>query len=447
MPILTTVFRRIAIAAVIVLSFGSIASAQSIIRDTEIERILRDMSDPLLRAAGVSPSSVQIRLVQDDRMNAFVSSNRSIFIHTGLIQRLDRADMLQSVIAHEIGHITGGHLTSRAMNMQSAGQASALGIAAGALAGVIVGPEAGIAIATGTVGSAQGQLRTYSRTEESSADQTGVRLLDQAGIDPQAAIDVLNLFAGQELLSASRQDLYARTHPMSSDRISLLQRMADTARSDGNTVPAELAESYARMRGKLDGFIDWPSDALSRLPREGGTIAQRIARAVALHRVPNHAAAIMETDALIALEPQNPFFHELKGQFLFESGQIAAAIPPYRQALALSNNAPLIAGMLGRALVALDTDAANAEALQILTAARARDAGMSLTLRALAIAHSRAGNPGEAALATAEFHAARGNINDAKRFAESARGLLSQGTPAWIRTEDLLRDIDRARSR
>ncbi|MBB5514760.1 putative Zn-dependent protease [Rubricella aquisinus] len=417
------------------------------IRDTEVEQTLRDMTDPLLRAAAVNPSSVRIRLVQDDRMNAFVSSNRTIYIHTGLIQRLDRADMLQAVIAHEIGHITGGHMTSRALNMQTAGNVSALGIAAGALAGVVAGPEAGIAIATGTIGSAQGQLRGFTRTEESAADQTGARILDQAGIDPQAAIDVLDLFAGQELLSEARQDLYARTHPISSDRITFLQRQAATARSKGATVPPAVADQYARLKAKLDGFIDWPSDALSRVPREGGTIPQRITRAVALHRVPDHAAAIRETDMLLMMEPNNPYFHELKGQFLFESGQIAASVAPYRRAMELTDGAPLIAGMLGRALVALDTDEANAEALRILTDARQQDDGMPLMLRALAIAHARAGNEGQAALATAEFHAARGSVPDARRFAENARSLLPQGTPAWIRAEDLLREIERIQPR
>ncbi|RED11369.1 M48 family metalloprotease [Pontivivens insulae] len=416
------------------------ATAQGLIRDAEIEQVLADLTAPLERAAGLAPGSTNIFIVNDREMNAFVTGGQNIFIHSGLIQRLPRADMLQAVIAHELGHITAGHITARSFEIAQAERNSAAGAVLGLIVGLAGAPGAGVAIASGAQGTAEGLLRAYTRDQEATADQLGARYMDLARIDPGAMLDTLDLFRGQDLLSTARQDEYAQSHPLSSTRIDLLSRRADNASSRGATVDPATEEAYRRMQAKFDGFLRGPSDALRRV--EGRTdMAARIQRAVAMHRIPDLGAALREIDAALAIEPQNPWLHELKGQFLLEAGQAEAAVGPYRQAVTLRPDAPLLRAGYGRALLA--TGQNNAEALRQLSAAREGATGTPLSLRALAEAHARAGNTAQAALYTAERYALNREVEDALRFARRAAEGLPNGSPDWIRAQDLIAVLER----
>ena len=416
--------------------------AQSIIRDTEIEETLDEMMAPILAAAGLPDNAVEIYIVQDSSMNAFVSGGANIFLFTGLLETMDRVDMVQAVLAHELAHITAGHQARRGINAQNANRATAVGILLGIAAGLAGAPEAGIAVAAGSQRSAQRSFFAYTRSEEAGADQAGFSYLDRAGIDPQSMLDVLDLFRGQDLESVRYQDPYARTHPPSANRISLLTARVGTARSRGAKPDPALADDFARLQGKLEGFLRSPRDVLRRYDPPQ-TIADRVARAVALHRLPDLQGALAAMDDLIRLEPNNPYHHELKGQFLLEAGRAEQAIGSYERALALKPRAPLIAVGLGRSLLALDTPAANARALEILTEARDGAVGTSLALRALALAHARAGNEGYAASVTAERMVRQGRPADAERFATQAAALLPNGSPEWIRVQDLLQQVRR----
>ena len=435
--------RRLATALSLALTLvAGPALAQGLIRDAEIERTLDRLAAPLVAAAGLNAGSVEILIVNSREMNAFVMPGGRMFIHAGLVQQLDRADMLQAVMAHEIGHIVSGHIEQRALEAQMGGRTSIAGLLLGVLVGAAGAPEAGIFIARGAQGAALGDLLAYTRAQEAAADQSAVRLMERAGIDPGAAIDTLALFRGQELLSSARMDPYARTHPLTSDRIDLLERAAGNSPHRGARPDPATAEAYARMQAKFDGFLRSPRNALDRV--EGRTdMAARIQRAVALHRLPAPADALREIDAAIAIEPQNPWLHELKGQFLLENGQAAAAIGPYRQALALAPGEALLRSGLGQALLALNTAEANREALDLLERARDTMVGTPVSLRALAEAHARAGNQALAALYTAERHALGGSLPDALRFARIARDGLPNGSPGWIRATELLSTLER----
>ncbi|WP_316016167.1 M48 family metalloprotease, partial [Roseobacter sp. HKCCA0434] len=364
--------RLIAILAAMLIAAQ--AQAQGLIRDAEIEATLETLLDPLVAAAGLPRGSVDVYIVNDREMNAFVTPGNNMFIHAGLVQRLDSADMLQAVMAHELGHIVSGHIAQRTVQGASAQRGSIAGLLLGIAVTAAGAPEAGIAIAHGSQGVARRGALAFSRGQEAGADQSSLTILERAGIDPGAALRTLGLFRGQELLSSAQLDPYTLTHPLSSQRYELLERRADNSALRGRPVPPALAEAYARMQAKFDGFLRAPSSAIARV--EGRQdMAARIQRAIGLHRLPSPQQSIAEIDAAIAIEPNNPWLHELKGQFLYESGNAAAAVPSYRRALQLAPGAALVRAGLGQSLLALNQDAATREALGHLSAARDEVAG------------------------------------------------------------------------
>ncbi len=414
-----------------------IAQARGLIRDAEIERTLRDMATPILNAAGMSPDALRLFILDDPNINAFVFDGRSMVLHTGLLRRIDEADVVTGVIAHETGHLVGGHLARRAVAMDRLSTASILALAAAAAAGAASGDgQAGAALAMGGQQALRRAFLAYSRGEEAAADQAAVDFMTDAGVDPEGLLGVLRIFQGQEVFSARRIDPYAQTHPLSSERISLLERRVGASPARGAPTDPEIARRYARLQAKLDGFLDRPERVLSRLRTAESPDSEpnRYRRAIAQHRMADTDAALATIEELMRDFPDDPFYWELKGQILLESNRAEAAVAPYRRAAALAPNEPLIAGGLGRALLASGRDA---EALATLERASRDDPGEQRLLRDLAIAYARAGRDGEAALATAERLALQGAFDDAALQARRAMAQLPQGSPAWLRAQDV----------
>ncbi|MEO0913107.1 MAG: M48 family metalloprotease, partial [Pseudomonadota bacterium] len=303
------------------------------------------------------------------------------------------------------------------------------------------------AIAAGAI-SQEAALRDFlahTRAEEASADQAGLRYMVGAGADPEAMLEVMKLFVGQEFLSTSRADPYVRTHPLWRDRIRYLEdRVASAPRGKG-TDPAD-AYWHARMVAKFNGFIGNPDRTL-RQYRDDKTEAGALARAVAYHQRPNIRRAMAQVDALIRARPNDPFYWELKGQFLLENGDAAASIRAYRQAVALAPSEALILGGLGRALVALDQPGATREALAILEKSRSLVVANARTLRDLAIAYARSGQNGRASLATAERFALQGRLRDASVHARRAAAQLPEGSVGWRQAQDILLAAEQAAKR
>jgi predicted Zn-dependent protease len=412
--------------------------AQSLIRDAEIERTLAMLAEPVFRGAGVPPSSVDIFIVADRRLNAFVAGGRNIIVTTGLLTRLTRPEQVQAVLAHELGHITGGHLARRGVQAQDASGAIAIGLLLAVAAGVAGSPDAAAAAVAGSAQVLQRSFLAFSRGEEASADQAALTYLDRAKIDPEGLIEVLQIFRGQEVLSAGRIDPYAQTHPMSVDRMSLAETRVAASPWRGRPTDPELAYWHGRMRAKLDGFLSSPERVLDRLEPGDASEPALIRRAVASHRLPDPAAAVAAVDRLMAGRPDDPFYVELKAQFLLESGEVAAAVPLYRRAARLAPQEPLIAASLARALVALDEPAADAEAQKLLESASRADPGNAGALRDLAIIYARAGKEGLAALATAERFALQTRFKDVTIHARRAAALLPEGSPGWLKAQDLI---------
>lgn len=418
---------------------ATVADARSLIRDAEIESTLKRMSAPILQAAGLSPATVNLYIINDRSLNAFVTGGRNIFLHTGLLTELDTPEEVLGVIAHEAGHIVGGHEARRAINLRNARGPALVGLLLGIAAGVAGGGDAGLALAAGSQGIVQRSLLKFNRAEEASADQAGISYLTRADIDPIGLLQVIERFRGQEVLSIGNLDPYVLTHPLGTERFSLMERRIAERRKGSYPKNPERQYWFNRMQAKLDGFLDSPERVLDRLAEKPETEFTLYEKAIALHRVPDARGAVAAMDRLIALKPNDPYYIELKGQILLESRQPQRALPEYRRAIQLAPNAPLIKAGLGRTLLQLRTRNADAEALSVLQDARSDDLADAAVLRDLATAYERAGDTGMATLATAERYALVGNVKNAISLARRAATILPNGSPGWLRSQDILK--------
>lgn len=424
---------RLICAALIALIAALPAQAATILRDPDIEHGLYKLAAPVLRAAGLSPDRVKIRLIQDRSMNAFVTDGSAIYIHSGLINRLETPEQLQAVIAHEAAHIANGHITRRMVNARNAQSAALAGMALAAAVALSGGStKAAGGIAAGASGSAMRNFMAHTRAEESAADQSSVRFMVNAGIDPMGAVEVQDMFKGQEALSVNRQDAYNRTHPLTRDRLRTITALAQSAPHPATDSSA--AYWFARVRGKLSAFTQSPTRTLRQA--KGSDDVSVMRRAIAEHRKPNPARAIQTMQALVKARPNDPFYYELYGQILLENQKPQAAAQAYAHAAQLApKNAQILAGH-GRALLAIKGQ--EPAALRILEKARARDGYDTRMLRDLARAYAATGHGAQASLATAERYALMGRMKDAQLHAKRAANALPRGSTSWQRAQDVL---------
>ncbi|MEM8740402.1 MAG: M48 family metalloprotease [Pseudomonadota bacterium] len=413
------------------------AAAQSLIRDAEVEHAMALLIEPVLRGGGVSPNTIDLYIVNDRSLNAFVAGGRNIFIFTGLLMRLGTPEEVQAVLAHELGHINGGHLARRGIEARQATGALALGVLLAIAAGLAGSPDASAAVLSGTTNVVGRSFLAFSRGEEASADQAALTYMERAGINPSGMMRVLELFRGQEVLAGGRVDPYARTHPLSADRLLLAERRIAASAFRDAPAPAATRYWFARMQAKLDGFLLRPERVLTQTP-DDGTEFSLTRRAVALHRSPDPAGAVREMQRLLALKPNDAYYQELMGQILMESARLPEAVPYYRRALALAPHEPLIRAGLGRALIALDDKSVNAEAIGLLEQALREDPGNVPALRDLALGYARAGREGDASVVTAERFALIRRFEDVAIHAKRAMALLPRGSPGWLKAQDLL---------
>ncbi|MCG6560407.1 M48 family metalloprotease [Ruegeria sp. 1NDH52C] len=416
------------------------ASAITLLRDPDIENGLEELAFPILRAAGLNPRRVKLLVVDDSSLNAFVLDHNAIFIHSGLIQKVARADILQAVIAHEAAHIANGHIARRIGNFENAQTLSKLGLALSLIAAAAGGGEAAAGIAAGTQSSALRGFLKHTRAEESAADNSAASYLRWSDISLRGLVDLHRTFAGQELLSVGRQDPYMQSHPLTRDRIrnaeAFLQSYGDKAPENPNA-----DYWFARVRGKLSAFSRSSKWTLGRAPEEAHRDIRLMREAIAWHRDRNLSRARAAIDGAIALRPEDPFYVELKGQILMEHRQTQSAVATYEQAVDLAPNNALILAGYGRALLSAGQDRA---ALEVLERARAREYRDVRMLRDLAVAYAKLGNDGMASMVTAERYALQGRPEDALIHAKRAVGALPTGSPGWQRAQDVLLASERS---
>ena len=423
------------------------AMASGLIRDAEIERTINMVSQPILDAANVSSSSVNFFIVENPELNAFVAGNGNIFIHSGLVQRLEKVDMFQAVVAHELAHITGGHIPQRVIKSREASTAAGLGMLLGVVAAAAGNPTAGVGVAVGSVDAAQKGLFAFSRSQESVADRRSVEYIAEAGVDPSSAIEVLDLLHQSEPLQTSSSATYLRTHPLSATRIKRIRNLVDTLSDSADQQDPDTVKEheywYARARAKFKGFVDDPSRNLRELRNADSSEFNTIVRAISYFRLPDLQSGLNETERLLRMRPNDPYYNELMGQFLLESGRIRPSIKAYERAVSLDPKQALLLAGLGRAQLALGNRDSDSAALTTLRKAYDLDPRDPRMLRDLAVAHQRDGRQGMAALVTAERFALIGRFDQAAVHAGHAMRLLPEGSPEWQKARDILQMLGR----
>ncbi|MBO6767289.1 MAG: M48 family metallopeptidase [Erythrobacter sp.] len=431
--------RLLAFLAAAMLAAQPVA-AQSILRDAETEAFLDEISAPLIEAAGLEPENVDIVLVNDRSINAFVAGGQIVYIHSGLIEAADTAEEVQGVIAHELGHITGGHILRYGEGIASATRISLLSMLAGIGAALAGAGEAAMGVMALGQQAAIGQFLAFSRTQESSADFAGAEYLSKAGISGRGSLTFFGKLLNREYrygYSQSDEAGYYRTHPLSGDRISALREVYEKDPAWDAPPNARNQANFERVKAKLTGYIAKPSATLRDYPETDQTVPALYARAYAYHQNARVDRALEAADALIAKDPQDPYFLELKGQVLLESGRPGEALDPLRRATALTNAEPLIASMFGHALVATEDPANYEEAERVLRAAVGRDRRNPFAWYQLGVVYAARGDTARARLATAEQQVMSGQYALALRSAQAAEGGLDRGTPDWIRAQDI----------
>ncbi len=421
------------------------ANNMSMIRDAEVENTIRAYATPLLEVAGIDPQSVSIYLVKDNRLNAFVAGGLNVFFNTGLLMRAEAPEQVIGVLAHEIGHMAGGHLSRL---HDAAGRATAESIVAmvlGAAATMATGRgDVGAAVIMGGQHAAQRNFLSHTRAQESAADQAAVNYLDATGQSARGLLRFMEILEGQDLLQTERQDPYVRTHPLTRDRIDFLR--AHVARSPHSDAPSRpgYEEMHERMRAKLYAFLESPVRTLRRYPETDTSFVARYAQAIAYYRRPDLGRAIPLIDELIAERPEDPYLHELKGQMLFENGRAEEALAPYREAVRLLPH-PLLQISLAQVQIELGTPDMLEEARQNLSNALKIEGDNGFAWRLYATALGRLGEEGLAAYAMAEHALLGQRLPEAAYYANRAEQLLPQSSPTWLRTQDIKAETERLR--
>ena len=413
------------------------AMAQSILRDSETELLFREISDPLIQAAGLNPGSVKVVLVNDPEINAFVAQGQIVYIHSGLLTASDNVNQLQGVIAHELGHVAGGHAIRIYEGANRATAITILSLVLGAAAIAAGAGDAGMGIFAAGQQAALGSFLSFTRAQESSSDLAGASYLSKAGVSGKGSIQFFKKLQNQEYrLAIYAKDSYDRTHPLSSERIASLTEIYQKDPAWNKPTNPALEARFQRVKAKLIGYVT-PQEAVKFYPETDQSVPGHYARAYAYHLGAYPDKADSEAEALLATAPNDPFFLELKGQILLESGRPKEAIAPLRQAVANAPNMPMIAVMLGHALIASEDRNNFAEAKQVLKNAVNRDNDNPFAWYQLGIVYDREGDQARAALATAERNNLEGKDKLALASARMALAGLPQGTPDYLRAQDI----------
>ena len=442
----------IATAVAVALSPFSPARAQEtkgprVLRDSETEQLLREYTRPILRAAGMEKQNIQMVILNDGSFNAFVADGRRIFVNYGAILQSETPNQLIGVLAHETGHLAGGHLAKLRQQLANAQTQMIIAMLLGAGA-IAAGSRSGNAnsgladVGAAAIAAPQAMILrsvlSYQRQQEESADRAGVRLLTATGQSPRGMYETFKRFTSDSLFAAHGADPYLQSHPMPAERVAALEQLARSSPYWDKKDDPALQLRHDMVRAKISAFMERPETINRRYPLSNDTLPARYARAISTYLHGDLRSALAQIDALIHVQPNNPYFYEVRGQALLESGKPAEAIPPLRKAVQLSNNAPLIEMLLGQALVGTDNKAYTDEAIRILRAAVAREPEAPLGYTQLAMAFGRKGDYAEADLASAQAAYLRGDNKTARELAIRAKTRFPVGTPGWIKADDIV---------
>ena len=422
------------------------AEAIPLIRDTEIETTIRIYAEPFLSAAGIKENTFKAKIIKDSALNAFVARGQKVFLTTGLLRRSNNAEEVLGVIAHEIGHIAGGHLTRLHTALRKAGKTAIITQVLGLTLGAATqNPAVGVAIASGGQHVVKRSFLQFSRVQEQSADQAAVSYLDKVGISGNGLLEFLKVLSGQEFLQTSNQDPYVRTHPLTRNRILFMENHVKNSPVTKNKLPPTFVTKHLRMVAKLDAFIDQPNNTLSKYKKNDASVPARYARAIALYRKGNLSKALSDIESLMSDFPRDPYFIELKAQMLFENGRLAGAMRSYQRAIILLPDAPLIRAKLAHVILEMNRAELNDLALKHVKYAIRIDRFMPKAWYLAGNIYGRKKQFGRSAWSLAEYNILLNRKRLALAHAMRALKLLKVGSPAWLRATDIKNEIDGAK--
>ncbi len=420
-------------------------SGPALIRDAEIEGLLRLYTKPVFQAAGINPGAVKVYVINEPSINAFVAGGQRIFINTGLLSQAKTPNEVIGVLAHETGHIAGGHLARLGIELDRASTTSIIGVltgmaamVGGALAGQREAAKAGQGLMIGSQGFAQRNVLAYQRAMESSADQAALKYLSATGQSAQGMLTLFDKLANQSIASLEHVDPYVLSHPMPLDRIRNLEVAARKSKSFGNTDRPEMLLRHHLMQAKLTGFLQPPQTVFQRYPKSDTSLPARYARAIAMFRSGDTRNSLPVIDSLIEELPQDPYFWELKGQALLEGGDAAKAIAPLAQAHKLLPTNGLIQIMLAQALLGTEEKGNTERALKMLREAKKSEGETPALYKFMAMAYGQQGDIAKADLATAEYGLLQGDKELALEKAKVAAASFKTGSPEWLRANDIV---------
>ncbi|WP_375304092.1 M48 family metalloprotease [Bradyrhizobium sp. A11] len=439
-------------AAAIALTPFSTAHAQAkgppVLRDTETEQLLREYTRPILRAAGLEKQNIQMVILNDGSFNAFVADGRRIFVNYGAILQSETPNQIIGVLAHETGHLAGGHLSKLREQLAAAQTQMIIAMLLGAGAIAAGSTQRGTGnnglanVGAAAMSAPQEVIRrsllSYQRQQEENADRAGVRFLTATQQSPKGMYETFKRFTSESLFAARGADPYLQSHPMPAERVAALQEFASSSPYWSKKDDPALQLRHDMVRAKISAFMERPETVYRRYPLSNDSMPARYARAISTYLHGDLRSALAQIDALIQVQPSNPYFYEVRGQALLESGKAAEAIAPLRKAAALSNNSPLIEMLLGQALVGTDNKAYTDDAVRILRAAVAREPEAILGYSQLAMAYGRKGDYAEADLASAQAAYLRGDNKTARELATRAKTRFAVGTPGWVKADDIV---------
>jgi predicted Zn-dependent protease len=417
-----------------------------VLRDTETEQLLREYTRPILRAAGLEKQNIQMVIINESAFNAFVADGRRIFVNYGALMQSETPNQIIGVLAHETGHLAGGHLSKLREQLAQAQTQMiiAMLLGAGALvAGARGGTNSGLAnVGAAAVSAPQEMIRrtvlSYVRQQEENADRAGVKFLTATGQSAKGMYETFKRFTNESLFASRGSDPYVQSHPMPAERVAALEEIARSSPYWDKKDDPALQLRHDMVRAKISAFMERQDTVYRRYPLSNESLPARYARAIATYRHGDLRSAVAQIDALIQVQPANPYFYELRGQALLEGGKPVEAIAPLRRAVQLSNNSPLIEMLLGQALVASDNKAYTEEAIAILRAAVARETEAPLGYSQLAMAYGRKGDYAQADLASAQAAYLRGDNKTARDLASRAKTRFAIGTPGWVKADDIV---------
>ena len=418
-----------------------------VLRDTEAEQLLRDYTRPILRAAGMEKQNIQMVIINESVFNAFVADGRRIFVNYGAMMQSETPNQIIGVLAHETGHLAGGHLSKLREQLANAQTQMIIAMLLGAgamVAGAKGGNSSnGLASAGAAAISAPQEvirrtLLSYVRQQEENADRAGVKFLAATGQSAKGMYETFRRFTNESLFASRGADPYVQSHPMPAERVAALQELARSSPHWEKKDDPALQLRHDMVRAKISGFMERQDTVYRRYPQSNDSLPARYAHAIATYRHGDLRNAVALIDGLIQAQPNNPYFHELRGQALLEGGKPMEAIAPLRKAVQLSNNAPLIEMLLGQALVAANNKAYTDEAIAILRAAVGRETEAPIGYTQLAMAYGRKGDFAQADLASAQAAYLRGDHKTARDLASRAKTRFPIGTPGWVKADDIV---------